>query len=57
MALFIAGLAFPPNTPRAAFLDAAKLGILAASAVAGSAGSLLLWRATQPTTRSDPGEP
>ena len=36
MALFIAGLAFPAGTPRAEFLDAAKLGILVASAVAGS---------------------
>jgi len=57
MALFIAGLAFPSNTPGAAFLDAAKLGILAASAVAGVAGSLLLRRATQPTNGSDAREP
>jgi NhaA family Na+:H+ antiporter len=45
MALFIAGLAFPAGTPRAELLDAAKLGILVASAVAGIAGSLLLRRA------------
>jgi NhaA family Na+:H+ antiporter len=46
MALFIAGLAFPADTPQAEFLDAAKLGILAASAVAGIVGSLLLRRGT-----------
>jgi NhaA family Na+:H+ antiporter len=45
MALFIAGLAFPADTPRAALLDAAKLGILLASAVAGVSGMLLLGRA------------
>jgi Na+:H+ antiporter, NhaA family len=45
MALFIAGLAFPAGTPRAELLDAAKLGILVASAIAGVAGSLLLRRA------------
>jgi Na+:H+ antiporter, NhaA family len=45
MALFIAGLAFPAGTPRAGLLDAAKLGILVASALAGIAGSLLLRRA------------
>ena len=45
MALFIAGLAFPPGTPAGALLDAAKLGILAASAVAGVIGSVVLRRA------------
>jgi NhaA family Na+:H+ antiporter len=45
MALFIAGLAFPAGTPGAELLDAAKLGIIAASAVAGIVGSLLLRRA------------
>jgi NhaA family Na+:H+ antiporter len=45
MALFIAGLAFPAGTPRAALLDAAKLGILVASAIAGVGGALLLRRA------------
>jgi len=48
MALFIAGLAFPEGSGRAEFLDAAKLGILAASAVAGIAGSLLLRRGMAP---------
>jgi NhaA family Na+:H+ antiporter len=48
MALFIAGLAFPADTPRAQFLDAAKLGILAASAAAGIAGSLVLRRRAEP---------
>ena len=48
MALFIAGLAFPADTPRAEFLDAAKLGILAASAAAGIIGSLVLRRAASP---------
>lgn len=41
MSLFIAGLAFP--TPE--LLDSAKLGILAASALAGVGGGLLLVRA------------
>ena len=45
MALFIAGLAFPVGTPQAALLDAAKLGILVASVVAGVGGALLLRRA------------
>jgi NhaA family Na+:H+ antiporter len=45
MALFIASLAFPAGTPHAELLDAAKLGILVASAVAGVAGTLLLRRA------------
>jgi len=47
MALFIAGLAFPAGSPHAPLLDAAKLGILAASVLAGVAGSLLLLRATR----------
>jgi NhaA family Na+:H+ antiporter len=57
MALFIAGLAFPAGTPRAALLDSAKLGILAASAVAGVLGSLLLRRALGTTTSPRVGEP
>jgi NhaA family Na+:H+ antiporter len=55
MALFIAGLAFPAGTPRAELLDAAKIGILGASAVAGVVGSLLLRRALRPVgPESDP---
>jgi NhaA family Na+:H+ antiporter len=42
MALFIAGLAFPPTPEGAALLEAAKLGVLAASALAGVWGGLLL---------------
>jgi NhaA family Na+:H+ antiporter len=42
--LFIAGLAFSD----AALLDAAKVGVLTASAVTGVAGWLLLRRATHP---------
>ena len=45
MSLFIAGLAFPDT----ATLDAAKIGILAASVVAGLAGWLLL-RAVRPAS-------
>jgi len=45
MALFIAGLAFPPGSSRSGVLDAAKLGVLAASAGAGIVGSLVLRRA------------
>jgi NhaA family Na+:H+ antiporter len=53
MALFIAGLAFPAGTSRVELLDAAKVGILLASAVAGIAGSLLLrWALAQPVERS-----
>ena len=52
MALFIAGLAFPSGTPRSELLDSAKLGILAASALAGIVGSLLLRRALRP--RAEP---
>jgi NhaA family Na+:H+ antiporter len=48
MALFIAGLAFPSLTPNGELLDAAKIGILAASAVAGVIGSLLLRNAFKP---------
>jgi len=55
MALFIAGLAFPPGTPSSALLDAAKLGILAASAVAGIVGSVLLRRALE-APRSSTGD-
>jgi NhaA family Na+:H+ antiporter len=54
MALFIAGLAFPLGTPRGDLLDAAKLGILAASALAGIIGSLLLRRALATTPQGDP---
>ena len=46
MALFIAGLAFPVGTPRGPLLDSAKLGILAASLVAGVIGSIVLRRGT-----------
>ena len=35
MALFIAGLAFPAGSPHAELLDAAKVGILAASLLTG----------------------
>jgi Na+:H+ antiporter, NhaA family len=48
MALFIAGLAFPAGTPRGPLLDSAKLGILAASFVAGIVGSIVLRRRTAP---------
>jgi NhaA family Na+:H+ antiporter len=54
MALFIAGLAFPAGTPRGELLDAAKLGILAASALAGIVGSLVLRRALKPAAESAP---
>jgi NhaA family Na+:H+ antiporter len=49
MALFIAGLAFPGGTS----LDAAKLGVLSASAIAGVAGWGLLRYASM---ASAPGE-
>jgi NhaA family Na+:H+ antiporter len=54
MALFIAGLAFPLGTPRGDLLDAAKLGILGASALAGIIGSLVLRRALATTPQGDP---
>jgi Na+:H+ antiporter, NhaA family len=54
MALFIAGLAFPAGTPRRELLDAAKLGILGASAVAGIVGSLMLRRAVRPVADRPP---
>jgi NhaA family Na+:H+ antiporter len=57
MALFIAGLAFPPDTPAAALLDAAKLGILAASAVAGVIGSVVLRRALATHRSPSSGDP
>lgn len=57
MALFIAGLAFPAGTPRAALLDAAKLGVLTGSAVAGIAGSLMLRRAFGAARSRDGTEP
>ena len=44
MSLFIAGLAFPDN---AALLDSAKVGILAASIVAGATGWIVLRRREQ----------
>ena len=44
MSLFIAGLAFPD----AERLETAKLGVLAASAVAGVIGFLLLRRTARP---------
>ncbi|MBT8402605.1 MAG: Na+/H+ antiporter NhaA [Gemmatimonadetes bacterium] len=53
MSLFIGGLAF--DDP--AFLRAAKIGILGASAVAGVLGALLLLRApSAPTSAGAPGE-
>jgi NhaA family Na+:H+ antiporter len=53
MALFIAGLAFPGGP-----LDAAKLGVLAASAVAGLVGWLALRRALRapPAPIAEPGD-
>jgi NhaA family Na+:H+ antiporter len=56
MALFIAGLAFPVPADSAVpepavgnpLLDAAKLGVLTASALAGVVGGLLLQRALRP---------
>ena len=57
MALFIAGLAFPSPEAGSAvpepatgnpLLDAAKLGVLTASALAGVVGGLLLQRALRP---------
>jgi Na+:H+ antiporter, NhaA family len=56
MALFIAGLAFPAGTPRAELLDAAKLGILAASALAGILGSLVLRRALRAASDAAPDD-
>lgn len=55
MALFVAGLAFPPGAPNAELLDAAKLGILAASAAAGLIGSVMLVSALSPKRRQ-PGD-
>jgi len=52
MALFVAGLAFPAGPPRGELLDAAKLGILGASALAGLIGSLVLRRALKPASGS-----
>ena len=54
MALFIAGLAFPSGTPGAALLDAAKLGILVASLVAGIAGGVVLRRAVTRAAAESP---
>ena len=48
MALFVAGLAFPVATAGGGLLDAAKLGVLAASTLAGLAGWALVRRATTP---------
>ena len=46
MALFIAGLAFPAGeASSAALLDAAKVGVLTASGLAGTIGGVLLQRA------------
>jgi NhaA family Na+:H+ antiporter len=56
MALFIASLAFPAGSPRGELLAAAKLGILAASALAGVVGSLVLRRALGPASKSAPEE-
>jgi NhaA family Na+:H+ antiporter len=46
MSLFVASLAFDNS----ALLSAAKMGILAASLIAGIAGWTLLWDATRTTT-------
>jgi NhaA family Na+:H+ antiporter len=56
MALFIAGLAFPSLTANGDLLDAAKLGILGASAIAGIAGSALLANALKAAPAPDPGD-
>jgi NhaA family Na+:H+ antiporter len=53
MALFIAGLAFSPASPESGLLDVAKLGILAASALAGIVGSVLLRQALAPIASID----
>ena len=52
MALFIAGLAFPAGSPLAGLLDAAKVGILAASLLTSVAGALLLRRALGDTNEA-----
>ena len=57
MALFIAGLAFPESAPGGGVLDAAKLGILAASAGAGVVGSLVLRRAVSRVAETSDGKP
>ncbi|HEX5072104.1 MAG TPA: Na+/H+ antiporter NhaA [Gemmatimonadaceae bacterium] len=57
MALFIAGLAFPAGSPRGELLDAAKLGILGASALAGIVGSFLLRRALRPASSAPSEDP
>jgi Na+/H+ antiporter NhaA len=44
MSLFVADLAFPDDSPELAM---AKIGILAASMIAGVVGSLILLRATK----------
>ncbi|MGZ8375833.1 MAG: Na+/H+ antiporter NhaA [Gemmatirosa sp.] len=57
MALFIAALAFPtPAGTTGALLDAAKVGVLAASTIAGIAGYLLLRRPSRAATTSTTGE-
>jgi Na+:H+ antiporter, NhaA family len=50
MSLFIAGLAFTD----AALLDAAKVGILLASSIAGVVGGVILFTAVQRRTRATP---
>jgi NhaA family Na+:H+ antiporter len=50
MSLFIAGLAFAQSH----LLDAAKIGILAASLISGVAGALVLARSGRPAS---PGSP
>ena len=52
MALFIAGLAFPAGAPDGGLLDAAKLGILGASALTGIVGSLMLRWSLRPASDS-----
>ncbi len=56
MALFIAGLAFPPTADGQALLDAAKIGVLAASAVTGVVGWLYLRAATAPRPSDQPAD-
>jgi NhaA family Na+:H+ antiporter len=52
MSLFISDLAFAGSS----LLDVAKLGILAASLIAGIAGFLILRRTTVPPTTEREGE-
>jgi NhaA family Na+:H+ antiporter len=53
MSLFIASLAFGGGSE----LETAKVGILAASVVAGLAGALVIWKSSQPNDTSGSGFP